>query len=94
MVYYVRGTTEHHYIMTTFLLFFFLDPRVNDWPLMDSPIPTLLMVVTYLYVVTFLGPRLMANRKPFQLKQVLIVYNAFQVAFSLIMLWEVIFQLY
>lgn len=56
---------------------------------MDSPIPTLLMVVTYLYIVTILGPRLMANRKPFQLNQVLIVYNAFQVAFSLIMLWEV-----
>lgn len=69
--------------------FSFLDPRVNDWPLMDSPVPTLLMVVTYLYVVTILGPQLMANRKPFQLNQVLIVYNAFQVAFSLLMLWEV-----
>ncbi|XP_049805466.1 elongation of very long chain fatty acids protein AAEL008004-like [Schistocerca nitens] len=66
----------------------FSDPRVADWPLMDSPMPTLVMVAAYLYVVIILGPRLMANRKPFQLRSVLIYYNAFQVAFSLIMLWE------
>lgn len=77
-------------MLIPFLIFFiFTDPRVNDWPLMDSPIPTLLMVVTYLYTVTILGPRLMANRKPFQLNRILIAYNAFQVAFSFIMLWEV-----
>lgn len=65
------------------------DPRVSDWPLMDSPIPTFLIVVTYLYGVTLLGPRLMANRKPFQLRNVLVAYNAFQVIFSLGMMYEV-----
>lgn len=65
------------------------DPRVSDWPLMDSPIPTFLIVVTYLYSVTLLGPRLMANRKPFQLRNVLVAYNAFQVIFSLGMMYEV-----
>lgn len=65
------------------------DPRVNDWPLMFSPIPTVAMVAFYLYVVIFLGPRVMANRKPFKLNNVLIVYNAAQVVFSLTMLWEV-----
>lgn len=56
---------------------------------MDSPIPTLLMVITYLYSVVILGPRLMRDRKPFQLNSVLVYYNAFQVAFSFIMFWEV-----
>lgn len=65
------------------------DPRVSDWPLMDSPIPTFLIVVTYLYCVTLLGPKLMANRKPFQLRNVLVAYNAFQVIFSLGMMYEV-----
>lgn len=65
------------------------DPRVNDWPLMDSPIPTFVIVVLYLYGVTIFGPRVMANRKPFQLRGTLIAYNAFQVLFSLGMMYEV-----
>ncbi|XP_015607877.1 elongation of very long chain fatty acids protein AAEL008004 [Cephus cinctus] len=64
------------------------DPRVSDWPLMDSPIPTFVIVVLYLYTVTILGPRLMANRKPFKLRNALVAYNAFQVVFSLGMLYE------
>lgn len=65
------------------------DPRVSDWPLMDSPIPTFAIVVLYLYGVTLLGPRVMANKKPFQLRGTLIAYNAFQVIFSLGMMYEV-----
>mgnify|MGYP004576032905 CR=1 FL=1 len=65
------------------------DPRVSDWPLMDSPIPTFLIVLLYLYGVTILGPRVMANRKPFKLRGTLVAYNAFQVVFSLGMLYEV-----
>lgn len=65
------------------------DPRVSDWPLMDSPIPTFLIVLLYLYGVTILGPRVMANRKPFKLRGTLLAYNAFQVIFSLGMLYEV-----
>jgi len=62
---------------------------VNDWLLMESPAPTMLMVAVYLYLVVVLGPRLMANRKPFQMNRVLVVYNAVQVIFSIAMLWEV-----
>ncbi|XP_033335532.1 very long chain fatty acid elongase AAEL008004 [Megalopta genalis] len=64
------------------------DPRVGDWPLMDSPIPTILIVLLYLYIVTIFGPRVMANRKPFKLRGALLAYNAFQVVFSLGMLYE------
>lgn len=56
---------------------------------MDSPFPTLFMVITYLYIVTYLGPKVMANRKPFKLNNVLVLYNAGQVVFSFVMLWEV-----
>lgn len=64
------------------------DPRVSDWPLMDSPIPTVLIVLIYLYGVTIFGPRLMINKKPYNLRTALIVYNAFQVIFSVGMLYE------
>jgi elongation of very long chain fatty acids protein 7 len=57
---------------------------------MQSPVPTIMMVVTYLYVILILGPRLMANRKPFKLREVLIAYNGAQVFYSLLMLYEVI----
>lgn len=65
------------------------DPRVSDWPLMDSPIPTVLIVLLYMYGVVIFGPRVMANRKPFKLRGSLVAYNAFQVVFSLGMLYEV-----
>lgn len=68
------------------------DPRVSDWPLMDSPIPTILIVLLYLYGVVIFGPRMMVNRKPYKLRGILVAYNAFQVVFSLGMLYEVIFR--
>lgn len=67
------------------------DPRVSDWPLMESPIPTFLIVLLYLYGVVILGPKMMANRKSFQLRKILVAYNAFQVIFSIGMLYEVNF---
>lgn len=67
----------------------FSDPRTSNWPLMQSPIPTVALVLTYLYVILWLGPRLMANRKPFKLKEVLFVYNGAQVLLSLYMFYEV-----
>ncbi|XP_046400917.1 elongation of very long chain fatty acids protein AAEL008004-like [Ischnura elegans] len=64
------------------------DPRVEGWPLMDSPWTTVGAVAAYLYVVLVLGPRLMVNQKPFNLRTALIAYNAAQVLFSIFMFWE------
>lgn len=58
------------------------DQRVKDLPLMSSPFPTLFICLSYAYFVKVLGPKLMENRKPFQLRYVLIGYNLFQVLFS------------
>ncbi|CAH0384216.1 unnamed protein product [Bemisia tabaci] len=58
------------------------DPRVKGWFLMSGPAPTLSIVLTYVFIVKYLGPKLMENRKPYKLKNTLIVYNAFQVVFS------------
>ncbi|KAA0714245.1 Elongation of very long chain fatty acids protein 7 [Triplophysa tibetana] len=64
------------------------DPRTEDWLLMSSPLPQTIILALYIYFVRSLGPRLMENRKPFELKQVLIVYNFSVVAFSLYMCYE------
>nr|BBF94994.1 elongation of very long chain fatty acids protein 14 [Orthetrum albistylum] len=64
------------------------DPRVNDWTMMGSPFPTLFICLFYAYFAKVLGPRLMENRKPFDLRNVLIVYNAIQTVFSLWLFYE------
>lgn len=56
---------------------------------MSSPFPQTLIILSYIYFVKTLGPRLMENRKPFDLKQPMIIYNFGIVVFSLYMIYEV-----
>ncbi|XP_078531256.1 very long chain fatty acid elongase 7 [Lissotriton helveticus] len=64
------------------------DPRVEDWLFMSSPIPQTIIVAFYIYFVTSLGPKLMENRKPFELKQIMMIYNFSMVLFSSYMCYE------
>ncbi|XP_022918606.1 very long chain fatty acid elongase AAEL008004-like [Onthophagus taurus] len=64
------------------------DPRVNDWWMMSSPLPTLAICIFYVYFSKVLGPKLMENRKPLNLRNVLIVYNFLQTVFSLWIFYE------
>lgn len=72
----------HHYMEK------YGDPRTQGWPMMSSPLPTLALCLGYVYLVKVLGPRFMENRKPFQLKNTLIVYNFVQVVFSAWLFYE------
>uniref|UniRef100_A0A2K6BTR2 Elongation of very long chain fatty acids protein n=1 Tax=Macaca nemestrina TaxID=9545 RepID=A0A2K6BTR2_MACNE len=63
-------------------------PRVEDWLLMSSPLPQTILLGFYVYFVTSLGPKLMENRKPFELKKVMITYNFLIVLFSVYMCYE------
>ncbi|KAB1280626.1 Elongation of very long chain fatty acids protein 7 [Camelus dromedarius] len=67
---------------------FALDPRVEDWLFMSSPLPHTVILGLYVYFVTSLGPKLMENRKPFELKKVMITYNFLIVLFSVYMCYE------
>ncbi|OBS73941.1 hypothetical protein A6R68_15523, partial [Neotoma lepida] len=64
------------------------DPRVEDWLLMSSPLPQTIILGLYVYFVTSLGPKLMENRKPFELRKAMITYNFFIVLFSVYMFYE------
>eukprot|EP00088_Acartia_fossae_P005203 TRINITY_DN12281_c2_g1_i2.p1 TRINITY_DN12281_c2_g1~~TRINITY_DN12281_c2_g1_i2.p1 ORF type:complete len:299 (-),score=45.62 TRINITY_DN12281_c2_g1_i2:2113-3009(-) len=59
------------------------DKRVDDWAFMWSPWPTLASCMVYYYVMRVAGPRFMKNREPFEIKNIMIVYNFFQTLFSL-----------
>eukprot|EP00051_Salpingoeca_urceolata_P015752 m.205811 g.205811 ORF g.205811 m.205811 type:complete len:292 (-) comp18491_c0_seq15:216-1091(-) len=63
------------------------DARVQDWPLVASPWPTLGLTAIYL-VVIFVGMRVMQDREPFQLTAVICVYNLFITGLSAYMVYE------
>lgn len=65
------------------------DPRAKRFPLMEHPLFTFGLVAIYLSWVLLLGPLFMRDRKPFQLRRTLVVYNAFQVLISGYMFYEV-----
>ena len=58
------------------------DKRVDDWPLMNSPLPTVALCCAYFYFVKFLGPRLMKERKAWEIRNTIIVYNCIQVKYK------------
>lgn len=77
------------YVGFTYILLI-LDPRTNEWFLIKSPVPTLAILVFYLYFVLSWGPKFMKDRKPFKLEKTLIAYNLFQVIISVWMVYEVV----
>lgn len=67
---------------------FWPDRRTENWPLVKSPVPMLLIISAYLIVVRY-GPRMMASRQPFQLKPLLVIYNFSVAALNLYIAGEV-----
>lgn len=61
-----------------------LDPRSKDFFLLQSPIIMTMLLTGYLLMIKH-GPKLMENRKAFELKTVLMVYNFVQVVLNLIL---------
>lgn len=57
----------------------FSDPRAHTLPFTESPpIPIIILLISYYFLIKK-GPELMKNRKPFELKNVMIFYNALQI---------------
>lgn len=57
--------------------------------MLGSPLSPVLLVATYLVFILKLGPALMEKRKPFILKTPLLIYNTFQVLFSVYAFYRV-----
>ncbi|XP_076642506.1 very long chain fatty acid elongase AAEL008004 isoform X2 [Halictus rubicundus] len=64
------------------------DPRTSDWFLVTSPGPLFMILVTYIYFCTSAGPRYMRDKKPYDLRTVMILYNIVQVVFSVYLFYE------
>lgn len=59
-----------------------LDALVDSWLLPSSPGLVVGLVLSYLGFVLYLGPRIMANRKPYDLKYFMMTYNVIQVVYN------------
>lgn len=58
---------------------------------MSSPVPIASIVILWMIFVLKVGPSMMTNKKPFNLKGILVGYNAFQVLFSAFICYTVSF---
>jgi len=63
--------------------FFASGSMVDTWFFMGSPMPMLGIVTCYVVFVLVIGPKLMASRKPFNLKPLLVIYNFSMILLSL-----------
>nr|CAD7426270.1 unnamed protein product [Timema monikensis] len=65
-----------------------IDSRTTDWFMVGSPVPVLIICMSYIYLVLYLGPKLMRNRSPFDLSTIIMVFNAIQIVHNVWMLNE------
>ena len=64
------------------------DQRVDDWLLMSSIWPTITLSVLYWYFSMVLGPYIMKDRAPLELKMPMQIYNVFVTLLSAYMCYE------
>lgn len=68
--------------ISTFIYIIIIDEVVDSWTFMSTPWPVLSIISVYLLFVLKLGPNMMENRKPFNIKYVMLVYNAIQTIYN------------
>lgn len=65
------------------------DQRTKNWLLSNTPWPLFGILAFYLFFCLYAGPRYMRDRKPYELKNTMIIYNAIQVIISCVLFYEV-----
>ncbi|CAD1469485.1 unnamed protein product, partial [Heterotrigona itama] len=63
-------------------------PLTKDWFLVSGLGPMVMIIATYVYFCLFAGPRYMKDKKPYELRTTLIVYNFIQVLLSIYLFYE------
>nr|CAD7589858.1 unnamed protein product [Timema genevievae] len=71
-----------------------VNPRTIDWFLVRNPIYLLIILMTYLYFIQYLGPKLMKDRNPFDLSRLIMIFNVTQIVYNVWMFNEVVSILY
>lgn len=69
--------------------FFFSDPRTDSF-IFASPVSLFLLSASYVYTVKVLLPRFMKNKKPYDLRNVIICYDFFQILCNIWFCYQVV----
>lgn len=70
------------------MIFSFLDKEVDSWMFMSTPWPILIILTVYLLFVLKIGPKIMKNRRPFNIKYIMMSYNLMQIVYNMyIVIW-------
>ncbi|KAJ0180134.1 hypothetical protein K1T71_004725 [Dendrolimus kikuchii] len=64
------------------------DPRSKNWMFMAGPGPVFTILAAYLYFCIYAGPRYMKDKTAFKLKNIMMLYNVFQIGLSLFLLFR------
>ncbi|XP_047535906.1 elongation of very long chain fatty acids protein AAEL008004-like [Vanessa atalanta] len=65
------------------------DPRVKDWLLMTSPKPLLIIISGYLFLIKFVLPKFMQDRKSYDLRNFIKWYNVLQIISNAVVSWGI-----
>lgn len=69
---------------------FFIDPvMARDMPILSSPLPVTFILLCYLLFVLKLGKMFMEHRTPYNLKNIILVYNFCQMIYNAILFYYV-----
>ena len=64
------------------MCFTFSDPRVDDYFMMSSITPGIIVTILYVIAVEWAIPKYMENRKPYEMRTFMLVYNFAMVLLS------------
>lgn len=58
------------------------DENIRQWFLMSSPYVPITIAIIYYTTVCHIGPKIMQNRKPFNISNLILAYNFFQIVIN------------
>lgn len=70
------------------------DSRTRGWAMTGSPYPLLLLCLFYVYLVRVWGPKWMSDKKPFEIRGVIVVYNISLVFANAYFVWAIVYNAY
>ncbi|KAF9407722.1 hypothetical protein HW555_012342 [Spodoptera exigua] len=86
----IRNITNYYHFVNDDLA----DPRTNSFPLVSNPLPIIIIMYLYHRFVRSWGPAYMAKREPYNLKNVIILYNIIQIGLSAYLTAQCLTRLY
>lgn len=90
----MASLTHTVYDVYTYLTEDLASPVTKNWFLVGKLQNLLLILAGYLYFCNTWGPRYMKDRKPYNLKNVIKIYNIFQILISLYLFYEGTLQIF